>query len=269
MKPTLQELRETAQEGPPYDEAFLEMLRRDSRAGARLLYGVCLRKNLLSSAEADRMTAMLRFEQEAEAAGFRRIAGVDEAGRGPIAGPIAAAAVILGEPVPGLNDSKQLTVEQREALFAELHNGKHTVSKATIPADQVDHWGIQSSNYGAMARAVALLEPPADFLLVDGFAIPGCSVPQKHIVKGDCLSQSIAAASIVAKVVRDRIMSELDRRYPQYGFCRHKGYATEEHLEAIRRHGPCPEHRMSFAPFAHALETQSLFTKTECKERRV
>ena len=130
------------------------------------------------------------------------------------------------------------------------------------PAD-IDHWGIQSANYSAMVQAARALAPAPDFLLVDGFSIPGAPVPQLRLVKGDQRSLSIAAASIVAKVVRDRIMMELDQRYPEYGFGKHKGYGTAEHLAAVRRYGACPAHRKSFAPIAEAPETGQLFTEND------
>lgn len=198
----------------------------------------------------DRTEAMLVFERQAAECGFARIAGVDEAGRGPLAGPIVAAAVVLGEAVIGLNDSKQLSEGERERLYEELQHGPHRVSVAIIGVDVIDTNGIQPANYAAMAQAAAGLTPSPDMLLVDGFAIRGCAIPQTPIVKGDRRSVSIAAASIVAKVTRDRIMVHLGREYPHYGFERHKGYATPEHLAALERYGPCPVHRKSFAPIA-------------------
>lgn len=204
-------------------------------------------------------TDMLRFEREAGNSGFLRVAGVDEAGRGPLAGPLVAGAVILAFPVPGVTDSKLLTEARREELFEILSSGAHSIGVSVIPATEIDSHGIQSANYAAMVRALGRLEPPADFALVDGFNVPGCPIPQQRIVKGDRLSMSIAAASIMAKVTRDRMMVELDREYPQYGFARHKGYGTAEHLAALREHGPCPAHRRSFAPLAQPGETGELF----------
>lgn len=259
MKQTLRELRARVVSGPPYEEEFLATLRGDRRAGAQALYATCLRREERVQAAEARAETMMRLEREAQAEGFTRVAGVDEAGRGPLAGPIVAAAVVLLHPVPGVNDSKQLTHEQRERLFAELHNVGHAIGKAIVSAEEIDHWGIQSANYAAMTRAVKQVEPMPDFLLVDGFSIPGCHVPHRRVVKGDQRSQSIAAASIVAKVVRDRIMVEIDRRHPGYGFARNKGYATGDHLVAIERLGPCPVHRRSFAPIAGASRTGSLF----------
>jgi ribonuclease HII len=170
---------------------------------------------------------------------------------------------VLGHPLQDLNDSKQVMPEQRDLLYDVLYSGPHAIGVAIVPPDEIDQIGIQSANYAAMYRAASQLAPPADYLLVDGFEIAGCPIPQCRVIKGDCRSQSIAAASIIAKVTRDRIMEELDGQYPQYGFAQHKGYATTEHVEAIERHGPCPFHRRSFAPFARPLETGFLFSEMD------
>jgi len=217
---------------------------------------------MMSTAHARKRTAidtLWQFEREMAALGFERIAGVDEAGRGPLAGPIVAAAVVLAHPVAGLNDSKLLSESQRESLFAQLMDGPHAIGCAIIASDQIDAHGIQQANYGVMTQAVHQLAPPPDYLLVDGFTIPGCAVPHLRIVKGDRRSQSIAAASIVAKVTRDRLMIGYDAEFPGYGFAKHKGYGTAEHLDAIRRLGPCPIHRRSFAPLAVQVDTAPLF----------
>ncbi|MGI6461505.1 MAG: ribonuclease HII [Candidatus Hydrogenedentales bacterium] len=203
------------------------------------------------------------LERRAAAQGFERVAGVDEAGRGPLAGPLVAAAVVLGHPLPELNDSKQLTPATRARLFDVLQNGPHAIGIAIIPSEEIDRLGIQAANYAAMRRAVNQLAPLPDYLLVDGFDLPGCPIPQCRLIKGDCRSQSVAAASIMAKVTRDRIMEELDCQYPEYGFARHKGYGTKGHLDAIARCGPCPHHRRTFAPLARSLETEPLFSKLD------
>jgi len=204
----------------------------------------------LAAAESARMAVMLAFEAEAEAQGFTAVAGVDEAGRGPLAGPVVAAAVILSAPLAGLNDSKQLTEARREALYEELMAGGHAIGAAVVDADEIDRTGIQPANYAAMARAVAALPRAADYLLVDGFALRGVAQPVLKVIKGDARSLSIAAASIIAKVTRDRLMCEWNDRWPGYGFAKHKGYGTREHLDALARLGPCPIHRRSFAPVA-------------------
>lgn len=201
-----------------------------------------------------------RFQPERDlwAAGHRRIAGVDEAGRGPLAGPVVVAAVVLPstwirEGIPQefqeLNDSKQLTAPQRERFFALL-TGTPGVEFALAQADQavIDALNILNATHRAMNEALVRLQPPPGHALVDGTRV-GCLVlPQTPLVKGDSRSYSIAAASVLAKVTRDRIMQEADRRWPQYGFSQHKGYPTREHLAALERHGPCPIHRRSFAP---------------------
>jgi ribonuclease HII len=199
------------------------------------------------------------FERQAAAAGARIIAGVDEAGRGPLAGPIVAGAVILGAPIDGVDDSKRLTAPRREELFKEITGGQHAVGISIVSVERIDAVGIQSANYQAMCEALEALRPEPDFALVDGFSIPGCRFAQCRIVRGDQRSCSIAAASIVAKVTRDRLLADLHEEHPEYGFAQHKGYATAEHLEALLRLGPCPAHRRSFAPLAERLETLELF----------
>jgi ribonuclease HII len=179
------------------------------------------------------------------------VAGVDEAGRGPLAGPVVAAAVMLapGGRWDGLDDSKQVAPETREELFARVLSEARAFSWSVIGPRRIDRSNILRASLEAMRRAVARLTPAPDLVLVDGDRpVPGLACAQRTIVDGDARLISIAAASVVAKVVRDRIMSRLDRVWPQYGFARHKGYGTPEHLAAIACHGPCPLHRYSFAP---------------------
>ncbi len=198
------------------------------------------------------------FERAALAGGALRIAGVDEAGRGPLAGPVAAAAVVLpvawltnGIPsgLEGLNDSKQLTEHQRETFFAVL-TGRDDVQSgvALVEPEVIDRLNILAATHRAMNEALSKLHPPPDLALVDGRPVKSLCVAQTAIVKGDALSYSIAAASVLAKVTRDRWMLDCDRRWPEYGFAQHKGYGTPEHLAALARLGPCPIHRRSFAP---------------------
>ena len=185
------------------------------------------------------------------AAGVKTVAGVDEAGRGPLAGPVVAAAVILeaGAPWDGLDDSKKLDAETRSELYARVLTKARAFGWSVMGPRAIDLLNIRRASLEAMRRAVArLVEPPA-LVLVDGRdEIPGLPHMQRALVDGDARMLSIAAASVVAKVVRDRIMERLDRVWPAYGFARHKGYCTPEHLEAIKRHGPCPLHRYSFSP---------------------
>lgn len=187
------------------------------------------------------------IEDELRAAG-RTVAGVDEAGRGCLAGPVAAGAVILdpGRPVRGLRDSKKLTEKRREELFAEIREKSAAWSVAMTGPGEIDRTNILQAALRAMEKAVAGLSVAPDFVLVDGNARISIAVEQKTVVGGDDRCASIAAASIVAKVTRDRLMKELETEYPGYGFSRHKGYPSKEHRESLRRLGPCPIHRKSF-----------------------
>lgn len=198
------------------------------------------------------------FERPLWRAGLTRVAGVDEAGRGPLAGPVVAAAVVLptrwleaGLPagLEGLNDSKQLTAPQRDRFFAELTTGAEVqFAIAQMDADSVDRWNILQATHRAMNQALAGLSPAPGHVLVDGRRVPSLGYPQTALVKGDARSYSIAAASVLAKVTRDQLMQEFDRRWPAYGFAEHKGYGTPRHLAALAAHGPCAIHRQTFAP---------------------
>lgn len=260
---SLEELKALAARGAPYSRQLLRELEADPRAGAKGIHAACLRAQQRADREEQRLDRMLLHEKEAQSRGFQVVAGVDEAGRGPYAGPIVAAAVVLRQSIEGVNDSKQLSHEEREALFEIIANGGHGIGIAVVGVEFIDQQGIQPANYHAMAQAVAQLDPAPEFLLVDGFRIPGMRLPQKPLIKGDALSQSIAAASIIAKVTRDRIMLEMDVRYPGYGFARHKGYGTAEHCRRIRELGPCPIHRMSWAPVLKMTEAGMLFEWAE------
>jgi ribonuclease HII len=198
------------------------------------------------------------FERALWNRGMTRVAGVDEAGRGPLAGPVVAAAAVLPSPwaesglpreLEGLNDSKQLTPVQRERFFGFLTAcGEVEYAVAQIDSVQIDEINILRATHQAMNAALADLVPQPQHALVDGRAVKTLRVPQTAIVKGDARSYSIAAASVLAKVTRDRLMLEFDRQWPAYGFAEHKGYGTARHLAAITAHGPCPIHRKSFAP---------------------
>lgn len=189
---------------------------------------------------------------EARLAGERAtVAGVDEAGRGPLAGPVVAAAVVLdaGARWDGFDDSKQLTAEKREQLFARVLVQARAFAWSASGQRTIDRDNIRRATLAAMRRALERLTIRPELVLVDGVdCVPGYGCEQRAVVDGDAKMLSIAAASIVAKVVRDRIMQRLDRVWPAYGFARHKGYGTPEHLEALRLHGPCPLHRFSYAP---------------------
>lgn len=199
---------------------------------------------------------LLRSERELRAEGFCWIAGVDEAGRGPLAGPVTAGAVILPwreAGLPGVFDSKQLSAEAREELYEELLalDGVD-IGVGIADVAEIDQLNILKAAHLAMFRAVAQLKK-VDCVLVDGLPVKGFTVPARNLIKGDARSASIAAASIVAKVVRDRMMMEADVKYPEYGFASHKGYGSAEHLDALRKYGACPIHRRSFRPVAEVL----------------
>ncbi len=186
-----------------------------------------------------------------------RVAGVDEAGRGPLAGPVIAAAVILdpARPIEGLDDSKRLAPDTRERLAAAIRARALAWAVGRAGVDEIDRHNVLQATLLAMARAVAGLRPRPDYALVDGDRWPPLPCPGETVVGGDAREPAIAAASILAKTVRDAEMVALDRRFPGYGFAAHKGYATPAHLEALRRLGPCPAHRRSFAPVRALLET--------------
>jgi ribonuclease HII len=210
---------------------------------------------------------VLTFEQKYWDQQYRRVAGLDEAGRGPLAGPVVAAAAILDRDwalseqdgvLKGLTDSKQLSESRREAFSRLLHAETNVaIGIGVSEADEIDRINILRATHLAMSRAVMSLPDRPDFVLVDGLPVQGLSCRSESIVKGDSLSLSIAAASVVAKVFRDARMCELDELYPVYGFARHKGYGTKAHLAALYEHGPCPEHRRSFAPVREAEENRS------------
>lgn len=183
------------------------------------------------------------------------MAGVDEAGRGPLAGPVVAAAVILDElnPIAGLNDSKKLSPQRREKLYDEIRAKALCCSIAEASVEEIDEFNILQATFLAMQRAVKGLRLKPRNVLVDGNRVPKLDIAAHAIVKGDALVPAISAASILAKVTRDRWCAELDRQYPQYGFAAHKGYGTAVHLAALRTHGACPVHRKSFAPVAQVL----------------
>ena len=189
---------------------------------------------------------MMAFERKYADAGY--ICGIDEAGRGPLAGPVVAAAVILSpnDPIPFVNDSKKLSAKKREELYDVIMDRAVSVGIGQEEPDVIDRINILQADYLAMKTAVGKLSVQPQMCLNDAVNIPGLSIRQVSIIHGDAKSLSIAAASIIAKVTRDRIMEQYDLLYPEYGFAKHKGYGTAQHIQAIRTYGPCPIHRMSF-----------------------
>jgi ribonuclease HII len=198
--------------------------------------------------EKARFQEMSKFEIEAFSKGYSFIAGADEAGRGPLAGSVVAAAVILPENVfiENLNDSKQLSAVQRDRLFIEVKEKAISYGIGIVDEKCIDEVNILNATKIAMKQAIEALKPQPDILLIDAVKLDGIQIPQVNIIKGDTLSISIAAASILAKVTRDRMIDEMDSLYPQYGFLKHKGYGTKDHIEAIKKFGICPIHRLSF-----------------------
>lgn len=210
---------------------------------------------------------MLQFERQSWAQGYRRLAGVDEAGRGPLAGPVVAAAVTFDRAfleaeqyglLLGVDDSKQLSAAQREHFY-RLLTGTPSLAFGVGVADveEIDRLNILRATHLAMARALQAIDPVPDYALIDGLPVNGLPCPSLAIVGGDARCLSIAAASIVAKVTRDRMMLDLDGQYPRYGFARHKGYGTRAHLEALLQYGPCPVHRASFRPVQEAIRLRA------------
>ena len=204
----------------------------------------------MASAAIDRKSTIgLEFEFQAKSEGFCFIAGVDEVGRGCLAGPVVAGAVILdlSNPLPeGLNDSKKLTAKKRDIIAKEIRENALCIAIGQIEADEIDRLNILEATKLAMLSAIGKLNPAADFLLIDALKLSASPLPQKAIIKGDAISASIAAASIIAKVYRDNLMCELGKIYPEYGFAKHAGYGTKAHFEALRNHGATEIHRKSF-----------------------
>lgn len=248
-KMTLPELKKWLE-----DEGFLgeEILKRhlmiDVRKGARDL--IQKRLNILKrrKEEEARLEKMTLYERELWDKGFRFIAGVDEAGRGPLAGPVVAAAVILPDYkiIHQVRDSKQLNPQVREKLFHQIKEEAVCFSTGTVDVSYIDTFNIYQAGLEAMRRALMGLEISPQHILTDAFTVPGIRIRQTPLVKGDTLSLSVACASILAKVTRDRLMMEYDSKYPQYGFGKHKGYATSAHFQAIKEYGISPVHRRSF-----------------------
>lgn len=195
------------------------------------------------------------FEEEARRRGYRLVAGLDEAGRGPLAGPVVAAAVILPRRcrLAGLDDSKRLTETERARLYEEIWRRAVAVGVGQASEREIDAMNILEATRLAMSRAIQALPCRPDYLLLDALELPTVSLPQRAVVKGDALSVSIAAASVVAKVTRDRLMSDYHHQFPQYNFLAHKGYGTAEHLRMLAVHGPCAIHRRSFRPVGELI----------------
>jgi ribonuclease HII len=248
-KLSIEEIRERyARPDRPVSPQALSKLRRDSRQGVRQLYAVLKKRHERERAERLRLDAMLNFERVLWRSGVRHVAGVDEAGTGPLAGPVVAAAVVFppNTELAGIDDSKRLDAAQRDEAERAIREAASGIGIGVADVEEIDRLNIYQAALLAMRRAVEALPVPPEHVLVDARRIPGVAAPQNCFAKGDGIDFSIAAASIVAKTHRDRLMDELAVAHPAYGFDRHKGYGTPEHQEAIRRHGPSPVHRTSF-----------------------
>lgn len=202
----------------------------------------------MKEAEEQRLEKMLEYEKSLYSKGYEYICGIDEAGRGPLCGPVVAAAVILkkGDKIEGVNDSKKLSEKKRETLFEEIKQRAIAWSIGIVDEKTIDEINILEATRLAMKKAVEGLEQKPDYALVDAEKKVPIDVPYMPIVKGDALSESIAAASIIAKVTRDHMVIELDKQYPEYNFAKNKGYGTKQHTDAIKEYGLCPAHRRSF-----------------------
>ncbi len=240
----------------PVPRGLIAALERDPRRGAQLLARSLRMRAHKQRAEEQRLRRLLKFEQELWAQGYQLIAGVDEAGMAPLAGPVVAAAVILpiSYKLRGLNDSKQIiNLTKRNELATQIKQDALCWAVGRAEVAEIDQLNIYHAGLLAMQRAVAGLSLTPDFVLVDARKIPACPAPQRGIIKGDTLSASIAAASIIAKTTRDAQMCALDRQYPGYGLAQHKGYPTPAHYRALQTLGASPIHRRSFAPVRQVL----------------
>lgn len=250
MPKTIKEIEEILKKSNhTLDHSFLAELKSDHRKGVQLLYNKWLKEQEEMKKLKEKYDQMSSFENELHLQNIHMIAGVDEVGRGPLAGPVVAAAVILGEDffLPGLNDSKALSEKKREIFYQYIMNHAVSVGIGSATAQEIDMYNIYQATKLAMKRAIHNLTMPPEYLLVDAMEIP-LPIPQKSIIKGDAKSISIAASSIVAKVTRDRYMKDLGEKYPHYGFENHMGYGTAQHLKSIEKYGVIEEHRRSFAP---------------------
>jgi len=262
-RPPLQEIEAQAQKEESIPKA-LDLLRKllkdDPRSAAKRLVNKFEKKIAQDEKQNRRVEELLVYEKDGQARGFKSIAGVDEAGRGPLAGPVVAAAVIFppDSSLNGLDDSKKLTENKREELFPKIHERAMSVGVGWASSVEIDQLNIYRAAQLAMERAIEALAVKPDYLLTDAMPLPRLStIPQKPIIHGDALSASIAAASIIAKVTRDRHMMKLHEKYPAYGFENHKGYGTAEHLEALKEQGICLEHRLTFAPVMETLSQKA------------
>ena len=236
----------------PSDE-LLAACEQDSRKAI----GTLLRRYQRQQKDKERLMQMYRYEHVAWQQGHTLVAGVDEAGRGPLAGPVSVAAVILPHDIylPKLNDSKKLSAKVRDELYDEIQEKAIAIGTALIDAQTIDRINIYQATINGMYESIFQLQPAPQEVLIDAVHLENLPMPSESIIKGDAKSASIAAASIIAKVTRDRLMDEYDKKWPQYGFAQHKGYGTAQHIAALKEYGPCPIHRLSFEPVKSLART--------------
>lgn len=231
--------------GPEFYPEVIAALDSDPRGGAQRLVRFCQLRLQAWIQEQQKLLRMCQYEKQVWAMGYSLVAGVDAVGRGPLAGPVVAGAVILpkGVMLTGLDDSKHLSQRRRDEVYEKIRKTAVAIGVGVVDPDGIDESSVLLATYSAMTSAVKGLAVQPDYLLVDSLNLPGVVQPQYHVANGETSCCSVAAASIVAKVIRDQQMLELDRLYPQYGFAHHKGYGTAEHRSALLRYGPCPAHR--------------------------
>lgn len=236
------------------DEDFLAVCRQDGRKAIKTI----LRRYEREQADRERVAALYEYEQQFWNKGCEFVAGVDEAGRGPLAGPVSVAAVILPHNLylPKINDSKKISAKVREELYDEIMAKAIAVKAVFVDAKTIDRVNIYQATINGMYESIFGLAQEPQAVLIDAVKLENLDMPSLSIIKGDAKSASIAAASIIAKVNRDRLMDQYDKEYPEYGFAHHKGYGTAEHIAALRQHGPCPIHRQSFEPIRSMVEAQ-------------
>ncbi|MBC8631130.1 ribonuclease HII [[Eubacterium] tenue] len=227
---------------------YIDILKDDERKSVKNIAIKLSKKLDKIRAENERLEMINTFENEGYQKGYTYIGGIDEAGRGPLAGPVVAAVVVFkpGTKIEGINDSKKLSEAKRDELFDIIKEQALDYGIGIVQKDEIDEYNILNATYMAMKKAINCLKKTPDYLLVDAAHVPDVNIDQKSIIKGDSKSISIAAASILAKVTRDSLMYEYDKMYPEYGFASHKGYGTDQHYKAIREHGITPIHRKSF-----------------------
>lgn len=248
---TINEIEKRLTEGAVSEE-FLAACREDKRRGVERLW----RKFQREADERERVDSLYVYEREAQQEGCSLVAGVDEAGRGPLAGPVVVAAVILplGLYLPKVNDSKKLSPALRASLYEVICEKAVALHCSIVDAATIDRVNIYQATVNGMYEAILSLDPNPQKVLIDAVPLTKLPMPSLSIVQGDAKSASVAAASIIAKVTRDRLMAQYDAQYPGYGFVQHKGYGTAQHLEALRKYGPCPIHRRSFEPVQAVLK---------------